>query len=522
MKTLKKELKSVAQYAKAFFDEYKRPELVYHNEAHTKSVVEKAKEIAQNYDLSEEEYYIALAAAWMHDLGYYVNNSAVNHEVESAKLAVEFLKEREFEDFIVEGVRNCILATQLPQTPQTVPEQIVCDADLFHLGTDAFMENQKLLRREMSFLKQSKIDKDIWLKDTLHLMYTHNYHTPYCQTLLAKNKAKNIKKLSEKVEEIEIKSNTLTLEQSTEAAPIEPEVVQETAVPTKTRARAKSARQKTYTITKPNPVSTSSENTENDVETMPDSVNEMSGDTNRSAIISVSESDNMSSDDTSDDTFANDSEFLMSNHILVKESDNDHLFFKKKEEKKNEEKKKKKTSRGVETVFRVTSSNNQHLSGQADSKAHIMITVNSIIISVLLSVLIRRIEEQPSLLVPTIMLLVVNVAAIIFSVLATRPNIPAGMFNDSDVETKKVNLLFFGNFYKMNLESYSRGMLAMMDDRDFLYGSLIQDVYNQGLVLAKKYRLLRISYSIFMYGLIVSIIAFLLASLLFSREGVIH
>ena len=515
MKTLKKELKSVAQYAQSFFEEYKRPELEYHNATHTKSVVENTQQIAKQYNLSEEEYYIIMAASWMHDLGYYVNNSAVNHEVESAKLAVEYLMNREFEDFIIEGVRNCILATQLPQSPQNLLEEIVGDADLFHLGTDKFMENQKLLRREMSFLKQDKIDKHIWLKDTTQLIYSHNYHTPYCQNLLTKNKMKNLNKLREKVEKLEKKADTQVTEQPAEAILSELNGAPETAVPTKTRARAKTARQKTFAITKPNPVSTTSNDTDNAVEIQPNSVSETSVE---GYILEVTDAPNK----TADDTPVKDTQSSSYNEVLMNEKDNEYLFYKKKAQKKDEGKSKKKTSRGVETVFRVTSSNNQQLSAQADNKANIMITVNSIIISVLITVLVSRIEEQPNLLLPTIVLLIVNVSTIIFSVLATRPNIPTGMFNDNDVETKKVNLLFFGNFYRMNLENYTKGMVTMMDDRDFLYGSLIQDVYNQGLVLAKKYRLLRISYSIFMYGLIVSVVAFVISSVFFAPETVIH
>ena len=515
MKTLKKELKSVAQYAQSFFEEYKRPDLVYHNAVHTKAVVQNAQQIAKKYDLSQEEYYIIMAAAWLHDLGYYVNNSAVNHEVESAKLAVDYLKSREFEDFIIEGVKNCILATQLPQAPQNLLEEIVCDADLFHLGTDEFMDNQKLLRREMSFLKQDKIDKHIWLKDTTQLMYSHNYHTPYCQDLLTKGKTKNLKKLRDRVEELEKKEDAQLTEQPSESTALEPISTPETAAPTKTRARAKSARQKTYAITKPNPVTTTTEDADTAVEIQPNSVSE-----------TAIQDDTMTFEDAPDKTAVEapvkETQTFGSHEALINESDNEYLFFKKKVQKQDDEKDKKKTSRGVETVFRVTSSNNQQLSAQADNKANIMITVNSIIISVLLTVLVSRIEEQPNLLLPTIVLLLVNVSTIIFSVLATRPNIPTGMFNDNDVETKKVNLLFFGNFYRMNLENYAKGMVAMMDDRDFLYGSLIQDVYNQGLVLAKKYRLLRISYSIFMYGLIVSVVAFVISSVFFAPQTVIH
>ena len=102
----------------------------------------------------------------------------------------------------------------------------------------------------------------------------------------------------------------------------------------------------------------------------------------------------------------------------------------------------------------------------------------------------------------------------IFSILSTRPSIPPGIFSPEDIEKKTVNLLFFGNFYRMSLNDYSDGMVKMMDDKDFLYGSLIRDNYSQGVVLGKKYRLLRVSYNIFMFGLIISVVAFLVSSLI--------
>jgi hypothetical protein len=42
-------------------------------------------------------------------------------------------------------------------------------------------------------------------------------------------------------------------------------------------------------------------------------------------------------------------------------------------------------------------------------------------------------------------------------------------------------------------------------------------VYAQGVVLGKKYRLLRIAYNIFMFGLIVSVLAFIIASAIFTK-----
>jgi len=104
-----------------------------------------------------------------------------------------------------------------------------------------------------------------------------------------------------------------------------------------------------------------------------------------------------------------------------------------------------------------------------------------------------------------------------FSILSTRPSIPKGTFTQTDVEEKKVNLLFFGNFYKMQLAEFNFGMRRMMEDSDFLYGSLIRDLYAQGVVLGRKYHLLRVAYNVFMFGLIVSVVAFILAFIFFNH-----
>lgn len=105
-----------------------------------------------------------------------------------------------------------------------------------------------------------------------------------------------------------------------------------------------------------------------------------------------------------------------------------------------------------------------------------------------------------------------------FAILATRPAIPDGKFTIADVDNKLVNLLFFGNFYRTSLQDFNYGMLKMMDDKDFLYGSLIRDLYGQGLVLGRKYHQLKIAYNIFMAGLIISVLAFIIASAFFSHN----
>jgi MFS-type transporter involved in bile tolerance (Atg22 family) len=158
----------------------------------------------------------------------------------------------------------------------------------------------------------------------------------------------------------------------------------------------------------------------------------------------------------------------------------------------------------------------------ADGKANILISVNAIIISVILSVLLRRLQIDTYLTIPTIIFLSSSVCTIVVAILATRPKISEGTFSDQDVIDKKTNLLFFGNFYKTPQTEYEHAMGRMMVDSEYLYGSLVKDIYQLGVVLARKYRLIRWAYNIFMFGIIISVIAFAVAVMFNSgADGVI-
>lgn len=179
----------------------------------------------------------------------------------------------------------------------------------------------------------------------------------------------------------------------------------------------------------------------------------------------------------------------------------------------DEEKEQKATERGVQTMFRTTSNNHIELSGMADNKASIMITVNSIILSVAISYLLARVAFYPIYMIATGILIFTCLISVTFSILATRPSINSGKFTEEDIRNKKTNLLFFGNFHQMQLTDYQWGMHQMVKDREYLYNTMMMDIYYLGVVLAKKYRYLRISYTVFMVGLILAVLAFGVAAL---------
>jgi len=202
----------------------------------------------------------------------------------------------------------------------------------------------------------------------------------------------------------------------------------------------------------------------------------------------------------------------------------------KQEEKKNRKKdeefalKKNKAilpERGIETMFRVTLRNHINLSDIADTKANILLSVNAIIVSLVLSNLLPKLDNPSNahLIYPTIVFVLFTIIAMILSVLATRPNVTSGQFTKDDVKNKKVNLLFFGNFHKMKLDDFEWAMGEMMKDKEYLYSSMSKDLYFLGLVLNRKYKILRLTYTIFIIGIVASCIAFAVA--FYLSEGTI-
>jgi len=170
--------------------------------------------------------------------------------------------------------------------------------------------------------------------------------------------------------------------------------------------------------------------------------------------------------------------------------------------------------KAIDGMFRIAESNSQRLSSMADNKAHILITVNSIILSVVISFLLRKLDDNRDLILPTILLLAVSLTSMCFSILSTRPSLPRLTSHPSQAQKENMNLLFFGNFYHMNLESYQTEMHKMMENSALIYSCLIKDIHTEGVVLARKYKLLRTSYNVFMFGTIVATVAFIIASLI--------
>ena len=370
----------------------------YHNFTHTVEVVKITEEIANALAVKEEDKEMLLIAAWFHDIGYI--ERCKGHEEVGIRMVTDFLKENGYPKEKIETVSSLINATKMPRNPKNLLEEIICDADLYHLGTNQFDAKGELFREELEKQNGSKINDKDWLETNLDFFKQHEFYTTYAKDRFETQKNINYIKLQKKLKEVK-----------------------------KEMAEENSA---------------------------------SSG----------------------------------------------------KQEKKKKKELDKGAGRSIETMFRNTVRTHVDFSSMADTKANIMISVNTLILTIIVSIMIRKLDTNPHLIIPTALLTLTSLITLVYAILVTRPKVTSGIFTEEDVNQKKVNLLFFGNFHKMPLKDFNWGMKEMIKDKDFLYDNMISDFYYLGQVLGQKYQKLRVCYTIFMYGVIISVVAFAIAFIL--------
>jgi predicted metal-dependent HD superfamily phosphohydrolase len=194
-------LNKVEKYVGELLSDFISEEKLYHNLQHTLEVVEVSTEIALAEDLITEEVEIVKIAAWFHDIGYVT--SWEEHEKESANYAHIFLGKKSYPVLKVEKIIGCIIATKLPQSPKNKMEEILCDADLHHLGLPDMDEKGNLLRREIEINERRKISDIEWLRNTMQLLTSHKYFTDYAKRKFNNQKEINFLNLKTKLELLE-------------------------------------------------------------------------------------------------------------------------------------------------------------------------------------------------------------------------------------------------------------------------------------------------------------------------------
>lgn len=172
------------------------------------------------------------------------------------------------------------------------------------------------------------------------------------------------------------------------------------------------------------------------------------------------------------------------------------------------------SNKSAQTQFKTALRNHIDLSSIADNKANMMVTVNALIITVALPLLMTQIQQNPDLTIPSIILAAGSLISMFYATVSTRPVASEGRTTIAQIEAKKSNLFFYGNFFNMTFDEYEECMRRVVADNDILDNSITRDLFFLGSALGKKFQHLRWCYNIFMYSIIASVLAFVIASLL--------
>lgn len=196
----------------------------------------------------------------------------------------------------------------------------------------------------------------------------------------------------------------------------------------------------------------------------------------------------------------------------------EQLIVKSKADKKKKSKKNKKPSVPVQTIannksaqtqFKTALRNHIDLSNIADNKANIMISVNALILTVALPFMVDKAMDNNTFFIPTILMSAVCLVSMIYATLATRPIKMTGNTSLDQIQKNESNLFFFGNYFKMSYQEYKIGVDHILSDEKALDDSIIRDLFYLGKSLGGKFEYLRLCYTVFMYGILITVLSLL-------------
>jgi len=198
---MNKLLRDAEEYVTGLFQRNHNEKLHYHNLQHTLQVVDAAKKIGEHCKVEGKTLLALQIAAWFHDVGYL--ESIKNHEEFSTRFAKDFLINKGRDQDFIQQVTRCIEATRLPQNPKDKASAVLCDADLYHVSQDDFMENTQIFWDELAAMNGEDMDEFKYLGTTLKFLNEHRFQTEYGQTSLEPGKQANLKKVREAFEKME-------------------------------------------------------------------------------------------------------------------------------------------------------------------------------------------------------------------------------------------------------------------------------------------------------------------------------
>ena len=176
-------------------------------------------------------------------------------------------------------------------------------------------------------------------------------------------------------------------------------------------------------------------------------------------------------------------------------------------------------SKSAQVIFKTALRNHIDLTSIADQKANIMISICTLVLAVGMPAAAKFIDGSVRLLVPSLLFLITCIVTMVYATLSTRPIKTTGKTNMDAIQSGRTNLFFFGNFYKLSQDEYHAAVDKLMANQEVLEDSIVNDLYWLGKALGNKFRYLRICYGIFVVGIIITFIVFLITYFAYYGTG---
>ncbi len=383
-------IQKAIQKVEALLQHQLSSDYTFHNLSHTEEVLEVAKSLAKNSNLSAEDKEILLLAACFQYTGY--TQAHVDFWKHSQRLASDFLEKAHYDSAKIQQVSQLIQEAHQGQTPDSYLAKLLVDANHAFYGRKRYFRYKELLRTEENHFRSKPWSRPAWEKHQLDQLSHHRFYTPPAREKYEARRTKNINKQKEEIEDT---------------------------------------------------------------------------------------------------------------HKLVRRKKTGKDF-----------------GRGIDTLYRATYRNHINFSSIADGKANMMISVNAIILSIIITLSGAGITFSQKYManhlyvfIPITILLLSSLVSAVFAISSARPKITISEIDQQKIRERKVSPLYFGNFLGMSQEVFLEELRTLKNDQQLLYDMMSVDMYALGKVLRKKYRLLSISYDVFMYGLIFSVLGLLISAI---------
>lgn len=143
---MNKTLKKIEHFTRTLFLKYPNANLYFHNIEHTEKVVQRCEMALVELNSSEQDRFILLSAAWLHDIGYLFTYK--EHEAKSIELAIPFLESLLLDETMIKAIQSCIETTKIGVIPQSKLEKLLKDIDAAYGLYTNFLQKGNDIRRE--------------------------------------------------------------------------------------------------------------------------------------------------------------------------------------------------------------------------------------------------------------------------------------------------------------------------------------------------------------------------------------